>query len=89
MFEPSIDVQTSTFIKKGKGRFFNFSIPDGDVIPVLTKNGECPIAESDVIKVDKESNIDSIRDRLRSRAYAKHSKLTLEFGSTLFPIPNG
>ena len=86
MFEPSIDVQTSTFIKKGKGRLFNFSIPDGYVIPVLAKSGECPIAESDVIKVDKKSIINSICDRLRSGAYANHSKLTLDLGSNLLAI---
>lgn len=89
MFEPSIDVQTSTFIKKGKSRGYYLSIPDGYVIPVLAKSGECPIAESDVIKVDKKSVINSICESIRSGAYANHSKLTLEFGSTLFAIPNG
>lgn len=68
---------------------YNFSIPDGYVIPVLAKSGECPIAESGVIKVDKKSVINSIRESIRSGAYANHTKLTLEFGSTLLVIPNG
>ena len=67
-------------MNREKHRAYRLSIPEGYVIPVLTKNVECPLAESDIIKVDKTSRINSICSDLRSGAYAKHVKLTLDLG---------
>lgn len=73
-------------MKKEKRGKYHLSIPEGYVIPVLKKDTECPLAESDVIKVEKNSIVRNICMDIRSGAYAKHNKLTLDLGTSRFVV---
>ena len=83
---PSIEVQASHYVKKDGKRGYKCSIPDGYVIPVLTKEVDCKLAESDIINMDKSTHIKEVRDLLRSGAFMKHTKLTLNFGRVVLIV---
>lgn len=83
---PSIEVQASHYVKEDGKRGYKFSIPDGYVIPVLTKEFECKPAESDVIKMDKSIRVKEVRDLLRSGAFMNHTKLTLNFSKVVLIV---
>lgn len=78
-------MQASHYVKEDGKRGYKFSIPDGYIIPVLTKEVECKPAESDVINVDKSIRV-KVRDLLRSGAFMNHTKLTLNFGRVVLVV---
>ena len=79
-------MQASHYVKEDGKRGYKFSIPDGYVIPVLTKEVDSKPAESDAINVDKSIRNKEVRDLLRSGAFMNHTKLTLNFGRVVLVV---
>lgn len=84
VFDNDIEIQADSFFHVDENGKNLFDIPNGNIIPVLTKESVHPEKESEFVVIRKNKDILMLIDSIRNGDYAHTKALTISIKTSIF-----